>query len=792
MDNLRILIIDDDLNLRMTLCDILKLRGFDPYAAGNGANGLEWLEDNLASLALIDLGLPDISGIEVLKKIKAAYPTTEIIVLTGIATLDSAIEAVNWGAFSYLVKPYEIEQLMLNIRRAIEKQKAEKAHRKSEECFRKIFEESPLGMAITGLDHGFVQANDMLCRIMGYTKEELTALKFAEIFHHEEMDNSAGKMHQLLSGEISSYKTEKRCIRKSGEHFWVNMTVSIVLDATDDTGYFLKTFEDITKRKEAEQVILNAKEEWERTFDAITDPIMIVDIEHRIVKANKAMVAKVEAMPSVAGKSTCCQIFHGMDSPPPFCPHSRLLADGRPHSVEVFVDGLGGDFLVVVSPLFGPDGKLQGSIHFARDITERKSLEKQIQHAQKMEAIGTLAGGIAHDFNNILTAIIGYANLLEMHMAKDAPLATHLDGILSAAERAAYLTKSLLAFSRKQEIELKPTDLNKVIANVEKMLKRLIREDIDFSTGLANEELTVMADAAQLEQILMNFTANARDAICGNGMITIGAKLVELGDEFSVIHEFGAPGRYALLTFSDTGSGMDEQTRQRIFEPFFTTKEAGKGTGLGLSVAYGIIRQHNGFITCYSEPGSGTTFRVYLPLISEPAELGKFIPDVILPRGTETLLLAEDDAMTRKLSRLVLEDSGYRVIEAANGEEAVAQFIAHKDEIRLVLIDIIMPRMNGREVFRQMERIRPDIKAIFVSGYTADIFQKEEIFVEGKNFLSKPLLHKELLVAVRNLLDNKEEEKSSHILEVDDVFLTPDSTARLPDSIQSVKRPTAA
>jgi CheY-like chemotaxis protein len=199
---------------------------------------------------------------------------------------------------------------------------------------------------------------------------------------------------------------------------------------------------------------------------------------------------------------------------------------------------------------------------------------------------------------------------------------------------------------------------------------------------------------------------------------------------------------------------MDEKTRQRIFDPFFTTKEVGKGTGLGLSMAYGIIKQHNGFITCYSEPGRGTTFRIYLPIISEPAEQSKSTPGVLPRGGTETLLLAEDDGMTRKLCRLLLENSGYKVIEAANGEEAVAQLIALKDEIRLVLIDVIMPRMNGREAYRRMEQIKPGIKAIFISGYTADIFQKKEIFEEGINFLSKPLLHKELLVAVRNLLDS--------------------------------------
>jgi CheY-like chemotaxis protein len=219
-------------------------------------------------------------------------------------------------------------------------------------------------------------------------------------------------------------------------------------------------------------------------------------------------------------------------------------------------------------------------------------------------------------------------------------------------------------------------------------------------------------------------------------------------------HGFGKPGRYALLTFTDSGEGMDEQTRQRIFEPFYTTKEVGKGTGLGLSVAYGIVKQHNGFITCYSEPGRGTTFRLYLPAIDKPAQPGKSAAELPLPKGSETILLAEDDPQARHLSKLILENFGYRVFEAANGEEAVAQFMAHKDEIRIALLDVIMPQKNGKEVFRLMEQMKPGIKVIFISGYTADIFKKEEMLEEGHNFLSKPLLHKELLVTVRNLLDS--------------------------------------
>jgi PAS domain S-box-containing protein len=754
MDKPRILIIDDDPNLRKTLGDILRSRGFEPSAAANGAAGLAAMKEQAFNLALIDLGLPDIPGVEVLRKIKAEHPLSEVIILTGNATLDSAIEAANSGAFSYLVKPYEIEQLILNIQRAIEKKQGEIALQKSEERFRKIFEEGPLGMAITDSNNRFVKVNEMLCRMLEYPEEELAVLKTADIFYAADTETKSKNMRQLIDRGLPFYKTEKRCRKKSGELFWVNKTASAIIDPESGTSYFLEMFEDITKRKAADEAILSAKEEWERTFDAIIDPIMIVDTEHRIVKANKALLNKLGVRPDDAKSMLCHEIMHGTTEPPLFCPHAQMLADGRPHSVETDVVRLGGDFLIVVSPLYDAEGKLQGSIHFSRDITERKNLENQLQHSQKMEAIGTLAGGIAHDFNNILTAITGFATLLKMHMDKNEQSTSYVDEILTGADRAARLTRSLLTFSRKQEIKLKLTNMNEVISGVEKMLRRLIREDIVLITKLAAEDLVVMADTGQIEQVLINLAANARDAINENGMITIRSKLVELGQEFRMAHGYGKPGSYALLTFTDSGSGMDEKTRQRIFEPYFTTKEVDKGTGLGLSVAYGIIKQHNGYITCYSEPGRGTTFRIYLPLFNLPPESKRSAPDLPLPRGNETILLAEDDSQTRRLSRLILENFGYRVIEAANGEEALSQFIAHKDDIRIVLLDVIMPRRNGKDAFRMMEQIKPGLKGIFISGYTADIFKKDEKFEEGINFLSKPVVHKELLVTLRNLLDS--------------------------------------
>jgi len=334
------------------------------------------------------------------------------------------------------------------------------------------------------------------------------------------------------------------------------------------------------------------------------------------------------------------------------------------------------------------------------DITLKRRLEEQLRQSQKMEAIGTLAGGIAHDFNNILTAIIGYAGLLKTGVSEDDLLREYVDEMMVSCERASLLTRSLLAFSRKQVISPKPVDINKVIKKVEALLIRVIGEDIELRTILAHRDLVVMADAGQIEQVLMNLAANARSAMPDGGILSIGTEALELDDAFTKAHGYGIPGLYALVSVTDTGHGMDEKTKERIFEPFFTTREVGKGTGLGLAMVYGIIKQHEGYITTYSELGRGTTFKIYLPLIQAEAELTEPVRPAAAgsgpPKGRETVLLAEDDSEVRKITRNILEGSGYRVIEAVDGEDAINKFLLNKDEIQLLIFDVIMPKKSGK------------------------------------------------------------------------------------------------
>lgn len=390
----------------------------------------------------------------------------------------------------------------------------------------------------------------------------------------------------------------------------------------------------------------------------------------------------------------------------------------------------------------------------AKREAEKAQLEEQLRQAQKMEAIGTLAGGIAHDFNNILTAIIGFGSLLQMKMDKSTPSRVHVDQILASAERAASLTQSLLAFSRRQVIIPKPLNLNETIMNIKKLLSRLIREDIEFQLQLTSEHLIVMADSGQMDQVLMNLVTNARDAMPDGGVLTIATEAVALPQEFSKTHDTGRPGRYALLSVTDTGVGMDEKTKERIFDPFFTTKEVGRGTGLGLSMIYGIIKQHEGYIDVSSTPDRGTTFRLYLPLIESTLEKEQARTLQLPKGGTETVLIAEDDTIVRMFSKEILEFKGYTVIEAIDGVDAVRKFNKNKQKIQLLLLDVIMPKKNGKEVYNEIVKIRPDIKALFVSGYTSDIIQQKGM-LEGINFIPKPVSAEVLLQKVREVLDGK-------------------------------------
>jgi len=390
-------------------------------------------------------------------------------------------------------------------------------------------------------------------------------------------------------------------------------------------------------------------------------------------------------------------------------------------------------------------------------LQEQKRLEEQLRQVQKMEAIGRFSAGIAHDFNNILTAIIGFGGMMQMKMTVDDPQRDKLDHILAAAERAANLTRSLLTFSRKQEMELQPMNLNGCIKNVETFLRRIIGEDIKLLVSLREGEMPIVADGGHIEQVLMNLATNARDAMPDGGVLSIGTDLMEIDDVFIRMHGYGAPGRYVVITISDNGIGMNAETRQHIFEPFFTTKETGKGTGLGLSIIYGIVQQHKGYVSVYSEEGLGTTFKILLPLLEGDASRhdAAGLRRLPLRGGQETLLVVDDEVSIREYLDMFLTSLGYRVLLAGDGQEAVDVFREKANDVDMVLMDVVMPNKKGSEAALEMRRIRSDIKILFTSGYPDDLIQehKQKLLEEGMRLLMKPLAPTALAGTVRQVLD---------------------------------------
>ncbi|MDA8083751.1 MAG: ATP-binding protein [Nitrospiraceae bacterium] len=446
------------------------------------------------------------------------------------------------------------------------------------------------------------------------------------------------------------------------------------------------------------------------------------------------------------------------------CGTHDLLKSGIARTVnrDTFWRKDGSSFMTeyTITPMYD-NAVLSGGVVTFRDITgrihaeeENRRLETQFRQAQKMEAVGHLAGGVAHDFNNILTAIIGYGNLLAMKLPEDGTLRGYADQILAASDRAANLTRSLLAFSRKQVIELMPVDLNEIVSGLKKMLERIIGEDIGIEVRTSDQDLVVRSDKGQIEQALINLATNARDAMPAGGTLTITTEEVRIDDGFIRMHQYGSPGRYALVSVTDTGTGMDRATMEHIFEPFFTTKEVGKGTGLGLAMVYGTIKQHEGFINVWSEPGSGSTFRIYLPLAESWAGDKEPRAETVVPHGTETILLVEDDEAVRLVTKRLLEERGYRVIEAVGGMEAVRLFRENRERPHLVLTDLIMPEMTGRDVHRALKEIDPSVRILFMSGYAADVLEQKGLRDEKLHFISKPLRPEALSRAVRELLDS--------------------------------------
>jgi two-component system cell cycle sensor histidine kinase/response regulator CckA len=644
-------------------------------------------------------------------------------------------------------------QYILGVTRDItERNLAQQALVDAKENYRKIFEGAIEGIYRTSIEGRPLAVNPALARMLGYDSADecLEAIgNAADVW----LDLSERARFQKLMDDRGTVQNfECRLRRKDGRVIWVSVNSRKVRGPDGEALYNEGFMEDITERRQAEE----RSGSLATAIEQAAEQFVITDLKGSILYCNPAFEkATGFSKEEVLGRNPRV-LKSGKQTPEFYRQLWDTIGSGSVWTgrfTNKRKDGSLCEEDATISPIRDVSGRIKGYVAIKRDVSERIQLENQFRQAQKLESVGRLAGGVAHDFNNLLTVINGYSGLLMEELQPPDPLWPYADEIRKAGERAAALTRQLLAFSRKQVIEVKAVDLNAIVKDAERMLRRLIGEDVELRTNLDPLLGVLMADPDQLHQVIMNLVVNARDAMPEGGKLLIETRDIVLNETAAASHPDAVPGRYVLMSVADTGTGMDEMTLEHIFEPFFTTKEQGKGTGLGLSTVYGIVRQNGGWVEVSSQPSRGTTFRIYLPRVEpgpEPSADGPAARPAAHTGGT--VLLVEDQEEVRKLAKTILKMHGFEVIEARNGMEADMLAREYSGDIQLLLTDVVMPGMSGKELCELLRSRRPTLKVLFSSGYTADVIAHRGVLEPHVAYLPKPFTALELVTKVREVL----------------------------------------
>ena len=644
---------------------------------------------------------------------------------------------------------------------------AEKKVQESEERYRLLATNVNDMIWTMGMDLKFQYISPAVSNITGYTEDAFKRKSLEQILTTESLSLVTSLVDQELATNQDLDKpttVELSIYHKDGHTVWIEVKASFVLDEQGNPTNLIGVARDVTERIEMEGELNKKAISYKVITNTAQDAIITIDQDNRINFANPASVR-------IFGYENSELI--GMDIAllmPESLGDTRLKEFYRPESLiprnGVTVKGLRKDRTLIPLELSFATHEISSETYrtcFVRDISartrneqERKQLEQQLHASQKMESIGQLTGGIAHDFNNLLVAILGYTDLAVGLSKENTPLYNHLSEVRQAGERAADMTQKLLAFSRRQIIEPALIDVNDLIDGIDLMINRLLPKNINIDIGQSRiTQLPIMADSGQLEQVLINLAVNARDAMPQGGNLQIKAALTTLDEEFVKENTYAREGEYISIRVRDTGMGMSEDIQKRIFEPFFTTKPEGAGTGLGLAVVFGIIKQHDGFIEIDSEVGDGTTFTIYLPVASQNSLSPQKTNNRTIVGGHETICIVEDNVQVQNLARLILKGAGYNVLEAFDGMDALEKFALYKDEIDLVIMDVVMPRMGGKEVMQQMLTMRPNTLILFTRGYSETGIHTNFILEEGLEFIAKPYSTDALRARVRNILDER-------------------------------------
>jgi PAS domain S-box-containing protein len=708
-------------------------------------------------VVLLNYQTDGITAIELLKDLRGIYRTDVPVVVVSVDDIrENATQTLRLGADDYITKGSGyLHQLPIMLENAYNRMQVEReraALKASENHFRLLIENASDLILVLDKNGVVKYCSPSIKRMFGSSPEKLIGMKFSEPMHPDDIPVIESKLKGLINnpGSVAG-PVELRIAAGDGSWRYVE---SIAQSAVDSSGQIIVIINsrDITAKKDAEASLQESEAKYRGLVENSLVGVGIFQNDKCMFVNKKLCEITGYSYEEMMGASNFFLLIHSDDRSILNENIRRIFESGEPMETDFRVIRKDNKVLSVKG-FFSSIG-FYGSRAVAGtiiDITRERLLENQLRQSHKMEAIGTLAGGIAHDFNNILTVLTGYGTLLKMEAEKGVPIKkNYLDSILTAAGKAANLTQGLLAFARQQPITLKPVSLNGIIIETEKMLRRLLTEDIVMKTILSPLNIIIMADSTQIDQILINLVVNARDAMPNGGTVSLETRIIDMDIDMARLYGFETTGQYALLSVSDSGIGMDEATKEHLFEPFFTTKEVGKGTGLGLSTVYGIVRQHEGHISAYSEKNTGTTFHIYLPIID--ATEAKELPQTLPPGGDEKILLAEDNNDVREFMTTILSRSGYTVITAIDGEDAIERFKTG-DGISLLILDSVMPKKNGRQVYDEISALSPNIKIIFTSGYTRDVVLDKGIEDKKYDFIAKPVSPNDLLRKIREVLD---------------------------------------
>jgi len=762
---LRVLMVEDSTDDEFLTLQELRRGGYEPISERvETGPALAIALKGTWDLVLSDYAMPQFSGPAALAMVRELRQDLPFIVVSGTIGEDAAVDTMKAGADDYILKG-NLTRLVPAIERELReaqerrlRREAEQALRESEAVFRALSASSPLGIFMTDVAGHPNYGNPQYRNMLGLSVRDSMGEGWVQVLHSDDRDRVLAQWREFVrTGGVGQYAIEFRLQPQPTTVRWVQTRV---FPTRTDSGVitgFVGTVEDITERKKSELYLREAEAKYRTLVEQLPAVTYIAEFGRHgtwiFVSPQIETLLGFTTAEWIENPQLWHEQLHPDDRERVLAVEARSRENGESFAAEYrmrtrdnrelwFRDGA-----IVVD---GPAGerRLHGVM---LDVTDLKQLEQQLAQSQKVEAVGRLAGGVAHDFNNILTAISGYSELTLRRFGPEEPLRYNLEQISRAADRAASLTRQLLAFSRKQTLQPKVLDLGLVVDDVQKMLHRLIGEDIELLTKAAPNLRYIQADPGQIEQVILNLAVNARDA-----MPTGGRLLIETSNASVPTPTVALPaGEYVMLTVTDTGCGMTEEVKSHIFEPFYTTKPTGQGTGLGLATCYGVVTQSGGRIAVDSEVGKGTTFRIYLPSCATPAGIN--LGDAVVKPardGNETLLLVEDDAAVRAIAQASLRAHGYEVWEAADGQaavERVKQFDAHK--IALVITDVVMPRMGGKELADQLRHLLPKAKILFTSGYTENVISHQGVLDAGINYLHKPYSPSSLARKVREVLD---------------------------------------